>query len=225
MILNAAAMSALTMALTDLLPIDPFIHPMPPVLSGTQWLAIHVPIIMVGYSVLALGVVVAHMQIGFERSRRRAAALALLMNDLLYWYMHVGSILLIAGIMTGSMWASSSWGRYWGWDPKEVWSLVAFLAYMAILHARFERLHRPLRRGGLEHRRLLDDPHDLPRRELRALVRACTRTASAVERRQGDGRGGGGRGRLHRLRLAAPPLAGCGVAGARASRRRRARAT
>jgi cytochrome c biogenesis factor len=36
------------------------------------------------------------------------------------------------------MWAASSWGRYWGWDPKEVWSLVAFLAYMAILHARFD---------------------------------------------------------------------------------------
>src|SRR5690606_16863379 len=39
----------------------------------------------------------------------------------------------------GSIWAASSWGRYWGWDPKEVWSLVAFLAYMAILHARFDQ--------------------------------------------------------------------------------------
>ena len=36
--------------------------------------------------------------------------------------------------------AASSWGRYWGWDPKEVWSLVAFLAYMAILHARLDRM-------------------------------------------------------------------------------------
>ena len=62
------------------------------------------------------------------------------MADLQYWYIHVGSILLVAGILTGSMWAASSWGRYWGWDPKEVWSLVAFLAYMAILHARAERL-------------------------------------------------------------------------------------
>jgi cytochrome c-type biogenesis protein CcsB len=139
-ILNAAAMSALTMALTDLLPIDPFIHPMPPVLSGTYWLAVHVPIIMVGYAVLALGVVVAHMQLGFEAFAPSRRGTALLMGDLLYWYTMVGSILLVAGIMTGSMWASSSWGRYWGWDPKEVWSLVAFLAYMAILHARAERL-------------------------------------------------------------------------------------
>jgi len=139
-VLNAAAGAALTMALTDLLPIDRFIHPMPPVLSGTYWLAIHVPIIMVGYAVLALGMVVAHMQIGFEAFAPDRRALALKMAELQYFYIHVGSILLVAGILTGSMWAASSWGRYWGWDPKEVWSLVAFLAYMAILHARAERL-------------------------------------------------------------------------------------
>ncbi len=139
-ILNAAAGSAVTMALTDLLPIDRFIHPMPPVLSGTYWLAIHVPIIMVGYAVLALGVVVAHMQLGVEAFSPSRRSLALRMADLQYWYIHVGSILLVTGILTGSMWAAESWGRYWGWDPKEVWSLVAFLAYMAILHARAERL-------------------------------------------------------------------------------------
>jgi ABC-type transport system involved in cytochrome c biogenesis permease subunit len=139
-ILNAAAMSALTMALTDLLPIDPFVHPMPPVLSGTYWLAVHVPIIMVGYAVLALGVVVAHMQLAFSALGPSRRGSAVLMADLLYWYTMVGSILLVTGILTGSMWAASSWGRYWGWDPKEVWSLVAFLAYMAILHARAERL-------------------------------------------------------------------------------------
>jgi cytochrome c-type biogenesis protein CcsB len=142
-VLNAAAMSALTMALTDLLPIDRFIHPMPPVLSGTYWLAVHVPIIMVGYSVLALGVVVAHMQLGFQAFAPARRSTALAMADLLYWYTMVGSILLVTGIMTGSMWAAESWGRYWGWDPKEVWSLVAFLAYMAILHARVERLIGP----------------------------------------------------------------------------------
>ncbi len=142
-ILNATAMAALTMALADLLPLDPFIHPMPPVLSGTPWLAIHVPIIMLSYSVLALGVLVAHLQIGFTIFAPARRELAFRMNDLLYWYLHVGSILLIAGILTGSIWAASSWGRYWGWDPKEVWSLVAFLAYLAILHGRFDRLIGP----------------------------------------------------------------------------------
>jgi cytochrome c-type biogenesis protein CcsB len=139
-VLNANAMAALTMALTDLLPIDGFIHPVPPVLAGTVWLAIHVPIIMVSYSVYALGVIVAHMQIGFTIFAPRRRDLVQKMYDLLYWYMMVGGILLIAGILTGSAWAASSWGRYWGWDPKEVWSLVAFLAYMAILHAKVEKL-------------------------------------------------------------------------------------
>ncbi|HSD29366.1 MAG TPA: cytochrome c biogenesis protein CcsA, partial [Vicinamibacteria bacterium] len=139
-VLNAAAGAALAMVLTDLLPIDRFVHPMPPVLSGTYWLAIHVPIIMVGYAVLALGMVVAHMQIGVEAFAPARRSIALGMAELQYFYIHVGSILLVAGILTGSMWAASSWGRYWGWDPKEVWSLVAFLAYMAILHARAERL-------------------------------------------------------------------------------------
>ena len=139
-VLNAAVMAALTMALTDLLPIDRFIHPIPPVLSGTPWLAIHVPIIMVGYAVLALGLVVAHMQIGFTIFAPAKVAVIDKLYDLLYWYMFVGSILLIAGILTGSMWAASSWGRYWGWDPKEVWSLVAFLCYMAILHAKVDRM-------------------------------------------------------------------------------------
>ncbi len=138
-VVNAALMAALTMALTDLLPIDRFIHPIAPVLSGTPWLAIHVPIIMVGYAVLALGLVVAHMQIGFTIFAPTKVDVIDRLYDLLYWYMFVGSILLIAGILTGSMWAASSWGRYWGWDPKEVWSLVAFLCYMAILHAKVDK--------------------------------------------------------------------------------------
>jgi cytochrome c-type biogenesis protein CcsB len=138
-VINATAMSALTMALTDLLPIDGFIHPVPPVLAGTPWLAIHVPIIMVSYAVLALGVVIAHMQIGFSIFAPRRRDVIAKMSELHYWYVHVGSILLVAGIITGSVWAAGSWGRYWGWDPKEVWSLVAFLAYIGILHAKIDR--------------------------------------------------------------------------------------
>jgi ABC-type transport system involved in cytochrome c biogenesis permease subunit len=138
LLFNAAAMAALAMGLVDLLPMDPFIHPIPPVLSGTPWLAIHVPIIMVSYSVLAIATFLAHAVVGaaiFAPGKREVFTR---WSELLYWYIMVGSILLITGIMTGSIWAASSWGRYWGWDPKEVWSLVAFLAYMAILHARFD---------------------------------------------------------------------------------------
>jgi ABC-type transport system involved in cytochrome c biogenesis permease subunit len=142
-IFNAAAMAAVTMLLVDLLPMDGFIHPVAPVLAGTVWLAIHVPIIMVSYSVLTLGVLVAHMQIGVTIFSKTPGDFARKLYDLLYWYILIGSILLIAGILTGSVWAASSWGRYWGWDPKEVWSLIAFLAYMAILHGRFDRFIGP----------------------------------------------------------------------------------
>jgi ABC-type transport system involved in cytochrome c biogenesis permease subunit len=135
-VLNAAAMAALAMLLTDMLPMDHFIHPIAPVLAGTPWLAIHVPIIMVGYAVLALGMVAAHMQVGAHIFRPDRRDLSDRFYDMLYWYNFVGAIFLLAGILTGSAWAASSWGRYWGWDPKEVWSLVAFLAYMAIAHSR-----------------------------------------------------------------------------------------
>lgn len=138
LIFNAAAMSALVYLLLDRIPMDSFIRPMPPVLSGTPWLAIHVPIIMVSYSVFAIATFLSHMVLGVSIFTPAKRATAAKWSGLLYWYLMVGSILLIAGILTGSIWAASSWGRYWGWDPKEVWSLVAFLAYMAILHARFD---------------------------------------------------------------------------------------
>ncbi len=139
LLFNAAVMATVGSLFTDLVPVDPFIHPMPPVLSGTPWLAIHVPIIVVSYSVFAMATFIGHLVIGVEIFARHRRDLAERWSELLYYYLHVGSILLIAGILTGSIWASSSWGRYWGWDPKEVWSLVAFLAYMAILHARFDQ--------------------------------------------------------------------------------------
>ena len=141
--LTAAAMGAASLMLADLLPLDQFVRPIVPVLRDTVWMSIHVPIIMVSYSVLALGVLFAHVQIilmAFSPAQRK---LITTVDTLHYWYIHVGSILLLAGIVTGSMWAASSWGRYWGWDPKEVWSLVALLGYLTILHVRIdvEKVH------------------------------------------------------------------------------------
>jgi len=141
--LTAAAMGAASLMLADVLPLDEFVRPIVPVLRDTVWMSIHVPIIMVSYSVLALGVLFAHVQIvlmAFAPARRKLISTV---DSLHYWYIHIGSILLFAGIVTGSMWAASSWGRYWGWDPKEVWSLVALLGYLTILHVRIdvEKVH------------------------------------------------------------------------------------
>ena len=46
-------------------------------------------------------------------------------------------VLLAAGIMLGAVWANASWGRYWGWDPKETWALITLLWFLAVLHGRF----------------------------------------------------------------------------------------
>jgi ABC-type transport system involved in cytochrome c biogenesis permease subunit len=49
----------------------------------------------------------------------------------------VGVLLLTAGTILGGVWADYSWGRFWGWDPKETWALIADLGYLAVLHGRF----------------------------------------------------------------------------------------
>ena len=142
-LLTSSMMGAVALMLADLLPMDGFIRPIPPVLADTIWMSIHVPIIMVSYSVLALGVLIAHAQLfvmAFIPQRRDLSAV---IDSWHYWYIHVGSLLLMAGIVTGSMWAASSWGRFWGWDPKEVWSLVALLAYLTILHVRIDQERVP----------------------------------------------------------------------------------
>jgi len=148
-LLTATSVAAIALMLSDILPIDGFIRPTTPVLLDTVWMAIHVPVIMVSYSVLALGVVIAHAQLitmAFMPSRR---AWVSAIDTLHYWYIQVGSILLLTGIVTGSMWAASSWGRYWGWDPKEVWSLVALLGYLTILHVRIDTERVPKWAYGL----------------------------------------------------------------------------
>ncbi len=136
--LTASFMGAVALVLADCLPLDHFVRPIAPVLMDTIWMSIHVPIIMVSYSVLALAVLIAHGQLVAAAVVPLNRRLSEAIDSLHYWYVLVGSLLLLAGIITGSMWAASSWGRYWGWDPKEVWSLVAFLGYMAILHVRVD---------------------------------------------------------------------------------------
>ncbi|HSW44413.1 MAG TPA: cytochrome c biogenesis protein CcsA [Phycisphaerae bacterium] len=141
--LTASFMGALALLLAENLPLDHYIRPIAPVLMDTVWMSIHVPIIMVSYSVLALAALIAHVQLVTMAAAPARVKLIATIDSLHYWYVSVGCILLGAGIMTGSMWAASSWGRYWGWDPKEVWSLVAFLAYLAILHRRADKESPP----------------------------------------------------------------------------------
>jgi cytochrome c-type biogenesis protein CcsB len=53
-----------------------------------------------------------------------------------YQALKFGFPLLTLGIITGAVWADYAWGRYWGWDPKETWSLITWFLYAALLHQR-----------------------------------------------------------------------------------------
>ena len=63
---------------------------------------------------------------------------AALLDELTHQMVMFGFLFLSIGIITGAVWANSAWGRYWGWDPKEVWSLVACLGYLTVLHVRID---------------------------------------------------------------------------------------
>lgn len=136
--LTAALVGAVSLFLADVLPLDPFVRPIAPVLMDTVWMTIHVPGIMAAYAVLALAMLIAHAQMAVMALAPDRERLIAALAEAHLRYLRVGTLLLGAGIVTGSMWAASSWGRYWGWDPKEVWSLIAFLAYLTILHARLD---------------------------------------------------------------------------------------
>jgi len=62
-----------------------------------------------------------------------------MLDEVGYKTIAIGFPLLTVGIMTGAVWANKAWGTYWGWDPKETWSLITWLIYAAYLHARFTR--------------------------------------------------------------------------------------
>ena len=59
------------------------------------------------------------------------------LSNFIYRAMQVGVLLIAAGTILGGVWADYSWGRFWGWDPKEVWALITLLVYLVPLHGRF----------------------------------------------------------------------------------------
>jgi cytochrome c-type biogenesis protein CcsB len=61
------------------------------------------------------------------------------LDELIYQSAVLGFVFLAIGIMTGSIWAHYAWGSYWSWDPKETWSLITWLIYAIMLHARYVR--------------------------------------------------------------------------------------
>jgi cytochrome c-type biogenesis protein CcsB len=133
----AALTGFLCLVFAENLPIDSAINPLVPVLAHTFWLSVHVMTIMLAYSALALTMVLGHVVLYLELFRPGRSDLLRTLSKLLYRTLQVGLLFLAAGIIFGAVWANESWGRYWGWDPKETWSLITFFVYLAIVHARF----------------------------------------------------------------------------------------
>lgn len=121
--------------------------PLQPVLRDNFWLTIHVLTIVSSYAAGALAWGLGLLSLGYYllgryrpggvgRPSQPPAACAELAG-FIYKAMQVAVMLLAAGTILGGLWADVSWGRFWGWDPKEVWALVSLLAYLVVLHGRY----------------------------------------------------------------------------------------
>jgi len=130
-------MGFLALAFAEHLPIDSSINPLVPVLANTSWLAIHVMTIMLSYSAFALAMGMGHVMLFLQFFKPGRTKQLRNLSTLLYKSLQIGVFFLAAGIAFGAIWANESWGRYWGWDPKETWSLITFFVYMIVVHARF----------------------------------------------------------------------------------------
>lgn len=132
--------SALCMLFAMLVPLQDQSNALPPVLRSNYWLVVHVVTIVSSYAVLALAAVLGHVYLvksvllGKPEDVSRTIGHPLITQ--LYRSMQIGLVLLTAGTILGGVWAADSWGRFWGWDPKETWAAISIVVYFIILHAR-----------------------------------------------------------------------------------------
>ncbi|WP_430817119.1 cytochrome c biogenesis protein CcsA [Carboxylicivirga sp. RSCT41] len=120
---------------------NPEITNLVPVLKS-YWLTIHVAIITASYGFLALGALLGFLNLVLfgVKSPKNNKAFSLTIEELsgiAEMSMTVGLYFLTIGAFLGGVWANESWGRYWGWDPKETWSAVTIVVYAFVLHMRF----------------------------------------------------------------------------------------
>ncbi len=117
--------------------LDPSISPLVPVLRSNMWLTIHVLTITMSYGAFALAWGLGHGVIFNFAFFPQKVLTQRVWSQYLYRALQIGVILLASGTVLGGVWANYSWGRFWGWDPKETWALIALLGYLTVLHGRF----------------------------------------------------------------------------------------
>ncbi|MFC0777372.1 cytochrome c biogenesis protein CcsA [Flavobacterium sp. HJSW_4] len=121
--------------------IDPEIANLQPVLNS-YWLMIHVAVIVGSYGPTALGMILGFVGLVliFFTNDKNKAKMDLHLKEVSYineMAVTIGLIMLTIGNFLGGQWANESWGRYWGWDPKETWALISIMIYAFVIHARF----------------------------------------------------------------------------------------
>ncbi|GHT42038.1 cytochrome c biogenesis protein [Bacteroidia bacterium] len=127
---------------------DPQISPLVPVLKS-PWLMLHVAIIVAAYGFFGLCFLLGLTNLILMTINRKGKNLLLtarvqeltIINELALW---AGLALMTSGTFLGAIWANESWGRYWGWDPKETWALITVLVYAVVVHLRLvEKWNNP----------------------------------------------------------------------------------
>jgi cytochrome c-type biogenesis protein CcsB len=114
-----------------------------PVLKS-GWLGVHTSLAVLGDSAFAFAFIVSIMYLVQERQLKSKHLGAIfhrlpsldIMDTLSYKALTLGWPLFTLGMISGSIWANSAWGTYWSWDPKETWSLITWVIYLALLHLR-----------------------------------------------------------------------------------------
>lgn len=119
---------------------DPAIANLQPVLDS-YWLMIHVAVIVGSYGPFALGMIIGVvalilMVIASPQNKQKIKLQIKELTIINELALTVGLIMLTIGNFLGGMWANESWGRYWGWDPKETWALISIMVYAFVIHMR-----------------------------------------------------------------------------------------
>lgn len=135
-----SVLGGLTLMVAHLSFMDPEITNLVPVLKS-YWLTLHVSVITGSYGFLALGailglIVLVMMLLVRKNNVERIGAVIDELTLINYRTLTLGLYFLTIGTFLGAIWANESWGRYWGWDPKETWSLITIIVYTLVTHSR-----------------------------------------------------------------------------------------
>jgi cytochrome c-type biogenesis protein CcsB len=133
-----AILAALSLMVAGMSNMNPEITNLVPVLKS-PWLTIHVAVIMAGYGFLGLASIMGLMNLGVyailnKSNKGRLGEVIVQVSRVNHLTLIVGLYFMTAGVFLGGVWANESWGRYWGWDPKETWALITVLVYAFVTH-------------------------------------------------------------------------------------------